>query len=88
MAEAFQGPLDPRVPPHRVLLRHPDRQLADLAEHARSTDASSSVRPFPRDELSVPPQDGVERDHRGHLRQGTPAETIPGGREAAALTGG
>jgi len=85
MAEILQRALDPTVAPRRVLPRHSDAQLADLAEHARSADASSCDRPFPRDELPAPPQDRVWRDQRGHLRQGAPAETMPGGREAAAL---
>jgi hypothetical protein len=56
MAKILQRPLDPAVAPRRILTRHPDAQLVDLGEHARSADASSGRRPFPRDELPVPPQ--------------------------------
>src|SRR5216684_5028812 len=36
MAKILQRPLDPAVAPRRILPCHPDAQLADLAEHARS----------------------------------------------------
>jgi hypothetical protein len=77
MPEVRQGTLDPAVAPRRILTRHPDGQLADLAKHARSSDASSLSGPFTGDELPMPSQDGVRRDQRRHLTQDVSSEAVP-----------
>ena len=62
--------------PRRILTRHLNGQLADLAEHARSSDTSSLSGPLTRDELPMPPQDRVRCDQRRHLTQGLSSETM------------
>src|SRR5215207_1146910 len=49
MPEVIQGTLNPAVAPRRILTRHPNDQLPDLAEHARSSDTSSLRCPLTRD---------------------------------------
>ena len=59
--QVLQGTLDPAVAPRGILPRHPEGQVADFAQHAWSSHTSSLRRPFTRDKLAVPPQDGVWR---------------------------
>jgi hypothetical protein len=68
--------LNPAVAPRRILTRHPDGQLANFAEHARSSDASSLSGPFTNDELPMPPQDGVRHNQRRHLTQDRSSEAV------------
>ena len=85
MSEVLQGALDPAVAPRGILPRHPDRQMADLAQHTGASHASSLNGPFARDELPVPPHDRIRGHQGGHLRQDPSAQTVTGGRESAAL---
>ena len=66
MPDVLQRPLDPRVTPRRVLLRHPDDELADLREDA-ATSRTRGVCPFPCDEQPMPAQNRVGRDDRRNL---------------------
>ena len=61
MPHILQRALDPRVAPRRIVLRHSDDEPLDLRKHA-ATSASGGIRPFPGDELSVPPENRVGRD--------------------------
>jgi hypothetical protein len=75
MADALQGPLDPRVAPGSILLRHPDDQTADLREQT-ATPSSCRVRPFPRDQLLTPPENRVGRDDRSDLTESATAQPV------------
>ena len=48
-------------------------ELANLAEHTRSSDAPSLSRPFPRNQLPMPSQQRVGRRDGGDLPQGRTA---------------
>src|SRR2546430_2572893 len=85
MSEVPQGALDPAVAPRGILTRHPDGQLADLAQHTWSSHASLLSGPFRRDELLMPPQDGVRRDQRRHLTQDLSSEPVAVHGESTSL---
>jgi hypothetical protein len=85
MAEVPQGTLDPAVAPCRILTRHPDGQLTDLAEYARSSDASVRNGPCPRDQLLMPSQESVWCDQRCHVTQDLSSEAVAVHSESAAL---
>jgi hypothetical protein len=59
-----------------MLFRHPDDEPLDLREDAAPS-WSRAVRPFPRDELSMPPQNRVGRDDRRQLLEATTAYPMP-----------
>ena len=69
MIQILQRALDARVAPARVLGRHPHDKATDLRECIGPSRTTFRVRPFPGDELPVPPKNGVECDDRGHVRQ-------------------
>src|SRR5947209_4433680 len=85
MPEVLQGTLNPAVAPPRILTRHPDGQLADFTEHARSADASSISGPFTGDELSMPPQNRVRHDQRRHIAQDLSSEAAAAWRVVDAI---
>src|SRR5258705_10132594 len=62
MAHILQGTLDAPVTPSWILRGHPDDQPSDLGEHRRSPRPPPSVSPFPRNQLTVPPENGFWRD--------------------------
>jgi len=78
MSEVLQGALTPAVAARGILPRHPDRQVADLAQHTGASHASSLNGPFARDELPVPPQDRIRGHQGGHIRQDPSAQTVTG----------
>jgi len=41
---------------HRVLFRHPDHQATDFSQDLTAVDRGTAARPFPRNELPVPPE--------------------------------
>jgi hypothetical protein len=57
----FNGALNPRVPPRRILRRHPDDQRSKARLQTGGTQARTAIRPLPRHELAVPPEDRVRR---------------------------
>jgi len=64
MSNIFQGALNPRIAPRRVLGRHPHNQTRDLLEYAGASWPPSSIRPFPRNQLTMPAKNRVGRDQR------------------------
>src|SRR5262245_25075301 len=76
MADVLQRADDPRVAPRRVLLSHAHHQTPDLRTHARATAAAFRVRPFPRDELSMPPENRVGCDDRGDVTKAATAQPV------------
>ena len=76
MADVLQRAEDPRVAPRGILLGHPHDQTPDLREHARTTASPLRVRPFPRDQLPMPPQNRVGRDDRGDLTKAATAQPV------------
>jgi len=52
----------------RILLRHPDNKPSNFQEDAAPTRLAGG-RPFPRDELPMPAQQGVRRRDRGDFLQ-------------------
>lgn len=47
----------------------------DLDENTAPTAPPTRVRPLPRDELPMPPQDGVRRGDRGQVAHAVPRES-------------
>jgi hypothetical protein len=72
------------IPPRRIVRRHPDDQLMDLDEHPAWSGAPC-VRPFARDQLAVPPKQGIGRRDRRNLPQGCAAETVCSAGQPAAV---
>ena len=77
--------MDPRVTPAWILSRHPNHQASNLGEHCRSAQPLPSVGPFPRNQLAVPPQNGIWRDDGRDVLQHAPSESVPKQRETTAL---
>src|SRR5688572_28958836 len=75
MPEVLQRSLDPRVAPTRIFSRHSDDKLSDLHEYT-TTARAWGVRPFPQNQLPMPPQQCVGRDDRGDLAQGRTAHAM------------
>ena len=57
--------------------RHPHDESPDLRQHARTPAPPARVRPFPRDQLPMPPQNRVGRDDHGDLVQPATAQPVP-----------
>src|SRR5439155_9792830 len=76
MAHVHQRALDPCVAPGGILFRHPDDQPFDFRENA-ATSRTRRVRPFPRDELPMPAQNGVGRDDRRDRTEAPMASPMP-----------
>lgn len=56
-------------------------------EHA-ATPSAFRIGPFPGDQLSMPPQNRIGRDDRGHLTQPSPAQAVAAyGQSAAFIIG-
>jgi hypothetical protein len=55
MADIRERALDPRVSPRRILRRHAHDELTDLEQYP-SLSGFPGVRPFPGDQLTMPPQ--------------------------------
>ncbi len=85
MADVLQRADDPRVAPRRILFGHPHDQSPDLREHARTTAPPLRVRPFPRDELPMPPKNRVGRDDRGDVTQAATAQPVSMHRQPTAF---
>jgi hypothetical protein len=57
----------------------------NLGEDTVTTRALARVRPFPHDELPVPPQDRVWRHDGGDLTQDLPSQPMPADRQASPV---
>ena len=75
MPDILQRALDPGVAPGGILFGHPDHETLDLLEHAPTT-WPSHVRPLPRDQLSVPPENRVGCDDRRDLTEAATAQPV------------
>jgi len=83
MADILQCTEDPSVAPGGILLSHAHHQAPDLREHASTARGWLRIRPFPRDELSVPTQKRIGGDDRGDLAQALTAHAVrPHGKPA------
>jgi hypothetical protein len=63
----LQHPLNPRIASRLVLFRHPDHQATDLTDDLTPVDRGAAIRPFPRNELPVPPQQRIRSGDRGDV---------------------
>ena len=66
MADVLQRALDPRVAPRWILRGHPHDELTDREQDTASS-GFSGVRPFPGDQLAMPPQQRIRCRDRGDL---------------------
>jgi hypothetical protein len=84
MANVAQRALDLRIAPRRIVRRHPHDELTNL-EQDTAPSGSSAVRPLPRDQLTVPPKQGVRRRNRGDLPQDRTADSVRSGSQPTAI---
>ena len=75
VTEILYRALDARVAPTRILGRHSHDEPANLQEHGRPARPTPRARPFPGDELPMPPENGVGRDNRRNFGQDPTTET-------------
>lgn len=85
MTEILQRALDARVAPAWVVGRDSHHEAANLRQRGGPSGAAPRVRPFSRDELPVPAQNGVRRDNRRHLRQHPTTERRAAGSQAPSV---
>jgi hypothetical protein len=85
MIEVFQCTLDPRLAPARVLVRHADGQATNLRLDTWSSEPPTRISPLPRDQLAMPPENGVRRDDRGHLCEQPTTEALTDGGETPSF---
>jgi hypothetical protein len=76
MSDVLQRALDARVPPRRILPRHPRHQPPNLGQNRATAPLRPRIRPLPSDELPMPPQQGVRRHDRGDGSQPLTAEAV------------
>jgi hypothetical protein len=84
MPHILQRTLDPRVAPRRIFLRHPHDQAPNLEEDVVAA-GLPRVRPFPRNQSAIPPQQRVGRHDRGDLQEDCPAHPVRTGGQPAAI---
>src|SRR5205823_12289172 len=87
MPQICQRPLDATVAPAWVVLGHAHDELLHLIGDTRAAQLSPLRTPveLPRDELSIPAQEGVRRDQRGDLLQTLAAKWVGARRKTAAF---
>src|ERR1700674_420743 len=85
MSEILERPANPAVAPGGILLRHAHDEPPDLREHTRTTAPPLRVRPLPRDQLPMPPENRVWRDDRGDLTQPPTSQPVPADGEPTPL---
>lgn len=86
MTKILERSLDARVPPARIVRRHPDNQASDLNQHSRSARPPSREGPLPRNQIAMPSENGVGRDERRNFSQHAASESLPQHGEPSALT--
>jgi hypothetical protein len=84
MPKVLEGPLDPRVAPCRILRCHQHDEPPDLEQHA-SPSEFPGVSPLPRNQPSMPAQQGIRRRDRGDLPQGRTADPVSSGGQSSAI---
>src|SRR5450759_4087184 len=81
-----QRPLDATIAPIPVLFGHSHYQVLGLPGGARpSRSALPTAVVLPGNQLSMPGQQRLGRDNRGHLGQNLPSQSFGLGRQATAL---
>jgi hypothetical protein len=75
MPHVLQGSADPCVASRRILFRYPDDKTLDLFKRTPTT-RPADVRPLPRDQLSVPPENRVGRGDRRDLTKPATAHPV------------
>src|SRR5438552_1139223 len=75
MPDVLERALKPRVAPRRILRRHLHNELTDLEQNTAPS-GSLAVRPLARNQLAMPPKQGVGRRDRGNLPQGRTADRV------------
>src|SRR6516165_9565606 len=77
LADGLQPAADPRVPPGRVLGRHPHDERGDVRLRARAPGASSRrAVVFLGDKPAIPAQDGVRCDDSSDGSETAPADDV------------
>ena len=76
MTQIPKRSLNPRIAPPRVLRRHAENELANLAMHARSAGPPSPPGPLLRDQLTMPAQDRVRCRQSRDVPQGSSADLV------------
>jgi hypothetical protein len=76
MTQIPKRPLNPRIAPPRVLRRHAENELANLAMHARSAGPPSPPGPLLRDQFTMPAQDRVRCRQSRDVPQGSSADLV------------
>jgi hypothetical protein len=75
MTNILQRPLNARVAPVRIFRCHPNHEAPNLGEHSRSPRLPAGVRPFPRNQFAMPPEDLFVLElpsRRVHVSESTP----------------
>ena len=85
MPNVLEGPANARVAPGWVFFGHPHDELPDLLDHAGTSEPLAGIGPFPGDEVSVPPQNGVRRHDRRDLAQCHASKAVSTHRETTPL---
>jgi hypothetical protein len=76
VAQIPKRSLNPRIAPPRVLRRHPENELANLALHARSAGPPFPAAPRLRDHFAMPAEDRVRCHQRRDVAKGAPADLV------------
>jgi hypothetical protein len=76
MPDVLEGTLDPRVAPAWVLRRHADHQAPNLRLDTGPSKAARGRGRLLRDQLAVPPKNGVGRHDRRTLCEQPTAEAV------------
>ena len=87
MAEIREGAANACIPPLRIRLRHPHNELANLHHDPRPSGLFPplAVVPLPRNQPSVPSQQGFPCDDTGDFCQEFPAKRLTLYREPTSL---
>ena len=85
MAHVLQSPLNPRVPPTRILRGHPHDEAPNLVEYPGTASSPPRVSPFSCNQFAVPSKNRVGRHERCHVPQDGPSKPLPEHGEAPAL---
>ena len=85
VAQVGHSSLDSSVAPRRARLGHAHDQLLDFRRDGRTPRLTTRVRPFPRDELTMPSEDRIRGDQSCHFREEFPSKLFPLGREPSTL---
>jgi hypothetical protein len=85
MADVLQRADHPGVAPRKVVFRHPDDQVPDLREHAKTTTAPLCDCSFARYQPPMPAKNRVRRHNGGDSTQAAPAQLMSAYRQPPAF---